>query len=177
MCFHPTGYFNVIRITVGSSQRTWIPSLSWFCICPYCFDISLKQATYFLLVWFPYKFGVLLLLSLLSLPWELILRVSIVLVPRLEVLIIHTFSSFFCHIKLIDYLPVVTTEGNSYPFNTCKNRILKSRLEIARGKKCLSWGRSCSRPAVKGAILSPQCSSQADICVLGNQSTCIQLCE
>lgn len=50
-------------------------------------------------------------------------------------LIIHTFSSFSCHIKFIDYLPVVTTEGNSYPFNTCKNRILKSRIKIASGKE------------------------------------------
>lgn len=94
-----------------------------------------------------------------SAPWELILRVKVLPVPRLEVLIIHKFSSFFGHIKLIDYLPVVTTEGNSYPFNTCKNRILKSRIKIASGKEfvCLLGSGGCRRrhPAVEGAAISP----------------------
>lgn len=74
-------------------------------------------------------------------------------------LIIHKFSSFFCHIKFIDYLPVVTTEGNSYPFITCKNRILKSRIKIASGKEAsVSAGIPVAADALlwrEGAAISP----------------------
>ena len=115
-------------------RHTLTSTFSSFLLCPRSslaivyFDVDLEQTssllTALVLSRIQNEDHVILLPSACFLGF--ILRVNILLVLRLKVLIIHKkFQSFFCSIKLIEYLPVVTCEGNSYPHDTFKNRVKK----------------------------------------------------